>query len=89
MCVHLDLIFQEDFLSPGEFSSMCQGPLFQLYKQSWFTHKRLDLEEIELSMGQGECLRGMGVMCEGQCYPGCFYLCISEGRGSFLTAFFK
>lgn len=56
MCVHLDLIFQEDFLSPGEFSSMCQGPLFQLYKQSWFTHKRLDLEETELSMGQGECL---------------------------------
>lgn len=47
-----DLNFQEDYLSTGKFSSMCQRPL----SNSWFTHKRLDLEETELYTGQGECL---------------------------------
>lgn len=49
--------------------------------QSWFTHKRLDLEVTELSTGQGECLRmfivhgrGMGAAQVGQCFPGVQYV---------------
>ena len=33
-CVQPDLIFQEDYLSTGKFSSVCQRPLFQRYKCS-------------------------------------------------------
>lgn len=46
--VHPDLVFQEDCLPPAKFSSMCQG-------QSWFTHKKLDLEEPEPPTVWGRC----------------------------------
>lgn len=77
MCVHPDTIFQEDYLSLDKFSSMCQGPLFELYRQSWFTHKRLGLEETEPSTGQQECLsmclstqEGTGGGVWGAVFPG-------------------
>lgn len=80
-CVQPDLIFQEHYLCTGKFFSVSETSVPNLQMQSWFTHKRLALEETELYTGQGGMSEGafliygrrMGTACIGQCFPGCVH----------------